>query len=209
MSAIPSNTAGARPIVILGAGGHARVVVDSLLLRGLNVRGFVDPGSKPNGYRGLCYLGDDRWLDTIDPSSVSLANGIGQMPGKTARQRIFETCVAKGFSFVSVMHPSAVVAQDCEVHHGVQIMAGAVVQPLTTIGDNTIVNTSASIDHDGRIGANCHICPGAVLAGGVSVGNGSFVGLGAKVLQGVTIGENAVIAAGSIVRANVPPNFRG
>ncbi len=91
-------------------------------------------------------------------------------------------------SFETVIHPSAVIAPEVHIDDGVQVMAGAIVQPGSWLGENVIINTGARVDHDCTIDAHAHVAPGVTLSGNVHVGNGAHIGAGATVIQGIKVG---------------------
>ena len=193
------------PIVLIGAGGHARVVLDLLKITGREVLGFVDPKYKrAEKYLEVACLGSDEDLLALNPDEIRLANGVGSVPGHTVRVVVYERIRQLGFEFASLIHPSSVTAQDAEFSPGVQIMAGAVVQSGCKLGENVLVNTRASIDHDCFIGDHSHVAPGATLSGDVHVGKHCHVGTGASIIQGISIANNCVIGAGAIVTKDVP-----
>lgn len=198
------------PVLVVGAGGHGRVVADALRATGREVLGFLDAAAELEGAQidGLPVLGDDNLLRSYPPTSVMLANGIGSTLATAARQRLYERLKTSGYEFETVRHPRAIVSLSANLRSGAQIMAGAVLQPGVVIGEDTIINTGALIDHDCMIGAHCHVAPGAVLSGAVRVGDGSHIGTAASVIQGVTIGAGALIAAGAVVVADVPDGAR-
>ncbi|MDE3740188.1 acetyltransferase [Pseudomonas resinovorans] len=189
-------------LVILGAGGHAKVLLSLVQATGLNVCGVCDPELAQQGvsqWRGIKVLGGDEVLETIDPATTELINGIGQLVGSTGRRRVFERLIAKGFRFPVLVHPAAWVDATAVLHEGVQVMAGAVIQSDTVIGPNSIINTGASLDHDCCLGAHVHVAPGATLCGSVRVYDRAFIAAGATVIQGLTVGEEAVVGAGAVV----------
>lgn len=202
--------AGNPDIILLGAGGHAKVILDALRASGARVAGIVDPDLAKStvDWRELVVLGDDDYLLTLDPDNVLLVNGLGSIPGSDLRKRLFEKFKSSGFNFYCVSHPSSILGSNVYLGEGAQLMAGTIVQADSRIGSNTIVNTGARIDHDCDIGADCHIAPGAVISGGVTVGDGVHIGTGASVIQGLTVGLGAVIGAGTVVVRNVPENAR-
>ena len=114
---------------------------------------------------GVPIKGDDSLIDDLDAEGFQLANGIASVKDTKLRRKIFESWTKKGFQFASIRHPQSVVAADAIIGHGVQIFAGAVVQPTVGLGDNVIVNTSSSIDHDCIIGPHSHIAPGTTDPG--------------------------------------------
>jgi UDP-perosamine 4-acetyltransferase len=191
-----------RPWILLGAGGHAKVVLGLAHALSLRVIGVCDPSLASAGdtsWRGIPVLGDDRALALQDPRGVALLNGIGHVPGGTARQRIHDKLSADGFEFPALVHPGAVVDGTATLSEGVQVMAGAVVQADVSIGAGTIVNTGARVDHDCRIGRHVHIAPGAVLCGGVDVGDLAFLAASCTVLPLVRVGGSAIVAAGAVL----------
>lgn len=191
-------------VVLLGAGGHAKVVLSLLQALGLRVIGVCDPQLVQHAvaqWRGLAVLGGDEALQGHDPAAIALANGIGQIvAGTSARVRAYEAMRARGFRFPSLVHPSAVVDASVRLADGVQVMAGAVLQADVECGENSIVNTRASIDHDCIVGRHVHIAPGATLSGAVRVEDRAFVGAGATVVQGLQIGADAFLCAGALLR---------
>lgn len=169
--------------------------------------GFFDSrhviGDEP--LEGVPVLGDDTCLDELDPLAVLLAMGIGFLPGSELRQLLFLGLKERGFSFTTVVHPTAFVSPSATLEEGTQVMAGAIVQSACNIGPNVIVNTGAQVDHHTTIGAHSHIAPGAVLCGNVTVNMSSFVGAGAIVTQGSEIEGGQFIKAGNIFH-EVPKN---
>jgi sugar O-acyltransferase (sialic acid O-acetyltransferase NeuD family) len=192
----------ALPIVVLGTGGHACVVVDALQISLLHIEGVVGPDPVVD-VLGALYLGDDEILLARSPASVRLANGVGSVDAAGHRAKVFERFSALGFEFVVLVHPRAIIARDVLLGEGTQVMAGSVVQTGAILGRNVIVNTQASVDHDCEIGDHVHIAPGATLSGGVVVGAGAHVGAGAVILQGRMIGARAVVGAGAVVDRDV------
>lgn len=193
-------------VVVVGAGGHGRVLIDALLSSGTPILGLCDPGLDPAlpGPFGLPVLGGDDVLLSLPRAEVQLVNGIGSVRSLSARAGLFNRLKADGFTFATVIHPAATVSRFALIGEGVQIMAGAVVQCDSVIGDNSILNTRSAIDHDCRIGHHVHIAPGSTLSGGVTVGNNSHIGTGAVVIQGITIGQSCLIAAGTTVYRSLP-----
>jgi len=201
-----------KPLIIVGAGGHGRVLLDVLRRAGRTVEGFVerDPSFAGKDIDGAVVLGDDDVALARDPNAIELANGVGNnarlgSSGVGPRRALFERYKAKGFSFATIISPDAVVSPAATLGEGCQIITRAIVHPGCVLGVNVIVNTGAQVDHECKIGAHCHIAPGAVLAGGVTVGENGHVGAKAVVRQGVVIGDNAVVGAGAVVVADVPP----
>ena len=194
-----------KPIVILGGGGHARVLVSCLQRLGLNILGLAVPAeSKVEDILGEKILGSDDDILKYAPQEILLANGIGMIVGSDQRKKVARKFRKSGYKFVTVRDPTAVVLSEVELGEGVQILAGVVVQPGVKIGADTIINTRASVDHDCIIGNDCHVCPGVTIAGSVTVGSETMIGTGSTVVPGVSIGNSCLVAASSVVFEDLP-----
>lgn len=192
----------AGPVIVVGAGGHAKVVIDALRQCGEEIAGLVDDDDAKIGTRvmELPVLGGDNFLSERGLGPIRLATGVA---APYRRAVIFRRFKELGFAFVNVIHPSAVVSKSADIGEGTQIMAGAVVQPDVRIGENTLVNTRASVDHDCILGAHVHVAPGATLAGRVGVGDICHIGAGATVLENIRVGIGCTIGAGAVVIRDV------
>lgn len=195
--------------LILGAGGHAKVLLDTLQqLKVKHIIGFAD--TNKTGAKGIAHLpilDEMECLSQQAPKDVLLVNGVGGLPGMDARRLLFNKWhLEVGYSFLQLVNPSSYVSQQVELGHGVQVLAKAVIQTGTTIADNVLINTGAIIDHDCCILKHAVIAPGAVLCGDVRVEEGAYVGANATIVQGKTIGAGSVVAAGAVVIKDVPPN---
>jgi UDP-perosamine 4-acetyltransferase len=194
------------PVIVVGAGGHARVLLDVLLLSRAVILGLVDADLALVGHKVLGFevLGGDEALRRHAPGTVRLVNAIGSVSSMDRRRSVYESWRHAGHSFASVFHPGAIVSAHAVAAAAVQIMAGAVVQACASIGENTIVNTGATVDHDCKVGAHVHLAPGVTLSGSVQIGDCTHVGAGATVIQGVRIGARCTVAAGAVVPRDVP-----
>ncbi len=194
-----------KPVILLGAGGHVKVLLDILLEQNIEIIGIVDKDGveTPADLYGVPLIGSDSDVQRYSVDEIELVNGIGSVGFTALRQKVYEKFKRQGYHFRQVIHPTAVVSRWANLCEGVQAMAGAVVNIGTHIGENSIINTNASVDHDCVIGAHVHIAPGATLSGGVTIEDGSHVGTGASVVQGVKIGLGAIIGAGAVVVNNV------
>jgi sugar O-acyltransferase (sialic acid O-acetyltransferase NeuD family) len=194
-----------KPVVLLGGGGHAAVVLDMLELNDYPVAGYL--ALTPSGL-DIPYLGDDAWLANAAAADYQLALGVGSIRVSLLRQQLFERAKALGFTFVSVIHPAATVSRRATLAEGVQIMAGAVVQPGCQLAENVIINTCASVDHHSQLAAHVHIAPGARLSGDVCLEQGCHIGTGAVLIQGITLGADCLVAAGAVVTRSWPAGSR-
>lgn len=199
-------------IIVIGAGGHARVVIAELRAGGHKFAGLVDADASLHGKAvdGVPILGGDAVAEARAPADIVLANAIGNRAVKIGdsalgiRRAVYERFVARGYRFASVISPAAVVSPTAQLGQGCHVFAGAIVQAGAVIGANCIVNTGAQVDHDCTVGAHCHITPGAVLCGNVTLGDEVHVGAGAVIVHDVKIGSRAMVGAGAVVVADVP-----
>lgn len=190
-------------MVILGAGGHARVLLETLRALGVPVIGFIAPSSEGSRLGDVPWLGGDAALLGLD-ESVQLVNGVGSAGSAQRRAAVHAMGEAAGLRFRTLVHPRAIVDGSAELGAGAQILAGSLVGVAARIGADVIVNSGAIVEHDCVVGAHTHIASAAVLAGDVSIGESTHIGLGARVIQGVTIGSACVIGAGAVVLDDVP-----
>ena len=193
-------------IIIIGAGGHAKVVCDSLQLSlkqggGGAIVGFVDDDLRLSGKSllGFPILGPVESL--VDLEFDSLIVGVGD---NRIRRRVYEWAKGKEYAFVNAIHPTAVIASDVSIGEGATIFGNVVVNSGTSIGNNVILNTACTVDHDCSIADHVHIAPGVHLAGGVVVGEDAFVGIGASIIPYKKVGKHSVIGAGVVVVDDIP-----
>lgn len=189
-------------IVVFGAGGHAKVVLDIIekaQLYSVKYIYVLDPDGKDEffGYPLACQA---------DLVNLGIFKGLVAIGDNWRRSQVVKAVIdmCPNFEFVSAIHPSAQIGREVEIVPGAVIMAGAVINSGTELEGYTIVNTAASVDHDCRVKKFASINPGAVLGGGVRIGAFSAIGIGATVLQGVSVGEHTVVGAGSVVTRLIP-----
>lgn len=181
-------------VILLGAGEHAKVLLDCLMAQGMVVECVVDP-KVVGDWHGIAsqkeYAGE-RWPD---------CHALVPIGDNRARKTIAERCV---HHFSRSADPSAVISPKAKLGAGSMVMQGAIVQTFANIGRHVIVNTGASVDHDCKIEDFVHLAPRSILCGRVQIGEGALIGAGAMVLPGVTIGKWSVVGAGSVVTRDVP-----
>ena len=190
------------PLVIMGAGGHAKVVIDMLLERDeYRLAGCVthEPGAAE--ILGVPVLGDDEALAGVYASGVRHA--FVAVGNNRVRADRLQHVRALGFTVVNAISRHAIVSTRVTLGAGVAIMPGAVINVDSVVEDGAIINTGATVDHDCRIGAFAHIAPGTHLAGNVTVGEGTFLGVGTAVIPRCAIGAWTMIGAGSAVVRNI------
>jgi len=199
-----------KPVLVLGAGGHAAVVVDILRQLKCDIVGLVSKdilASQPIFSELTLFSSDDEIL-RFENDDILLVNAIGSLPGYSTRFEVHERYKDLGYTFMKVISPLAMVSKYAVLDEGVQIMPGCIVNANVSIGSDTIVNSGAIIEHDCRIGSHNHIAPGAILCGGVVTGDSVHVAVGAKVIQGINIGARTVVGAGATVIKNLDADMK-
>jgi sugar O-acyltransferase (sialic acid O-acetyltransferase NeuD family) len=192
------------PVVVIGGGGHAKVLLSVLArLRGYAILGYLDPADR-GPILGHPWLGDDSSARQLarDHRGLALVLGIGKTDGRRDRLPLLESLAGAGSMFPAVVAPTAFVADDVQLGEGTVVCDGAIVQTGTRVGRACIVNTGARVDHDCVLDDDVHIAPGAVLSGGVQVGRGTLIGVGACCRQNVRVGARCTIGAGAAVTAD-------
>jgi UDP-perosamine 4-acetyltransferase len=195
-------------VIGLGAGGHAKVLIDALRLRGdVEIVGLTDKLREgwSSHVLGVPILGDDSILGRLRAEGVEGAFiAVGSVGDASVRRKLYEAAVHAGFTMIRIVHPSAVIAASAHIDCGAMLLAGAVVNADARVGENAIINTRAVVEHDCVVGKHSHVATGAILAGTVTVGEGAHIGAGAVVRECVVIGADAVVGAGAVVVRNVP-----
>lgn len=194
--------------IVLGAGGHARVLIDALQLRDeVNIAGLLDKNSA-NWHKTIMdvqVLGDESLLPELIASQVNYyVVGVGSVKSTQKKRDIYLACLQLGMKPWPVIHPSCIVSRTAVLGPGVQLMAGSIINTGAILGENVLVNCGAIVEHDCLIGDHIHIATGARLAGQVTVRDGAHIGLGATIRQGITVGYGAVVGAGAVVVHDVP-----
>lgn len=185
-------------VIIIGAGGHAKVVIDCI--------------KQENKYHIEAVVDDNYKNRTIFNFNVVKKDNEGQYKdsftiiaiGNNATRKIIAEKLES--VFISTIHPSAVVSSYAKVGNGSQIFASAVVNADATIGKHVIINTGAIVEHDCLVGDYTHLSPNSCIGGNVTIGSCSHIGIGATVIEGISIGSNVIIGAGAVVIANIPDN---
>ena len=194
------------PLIILGGGGHAKVIIDTALALGAEILGLTDPDTTKHGKEilGISIVGDDAWVErNYSPNQICLICGHGNIH---TSHKLYEHFLAQGFKFATLLHPSAIISREVKIADGTVVMAGVIIQPSVQIGSNVIINTGAQVDHDSIIGSHTHIAPGAIVSGGVCIGESTMVGCGTKIIESIKIGSYVKIAAGTVVTQNIDDN---
>jgi UDP-perosamine 4-acetyltransferase len=189
-------------IVVIGAGGHAKVCVELLRAMGEQVDYCIGGDDSADTCVGVPVLKGDEHIERLREKGYHEA--FVAIGSNRLRERLAALAVGQGYRLINAVSPAATISPSARLGLGVAIMAGVVINADATIADLAIINTGATIDHDCQIGRAAHIAPQCGLAGNVTVGSRSFLGVGCKVVPGISIGENAMLGAGSVVIANIP-----
>jgi sugar O-acyltransferase (sialic acid O-acetyltransferase NeuD family) len=188
-------------IYVVGAGGHAAVVVDALLVSGISAE-CISVSDGDERLRGTLLLGIPVQVPALRPEMLGgwfhVAIGTGAL-----RQRLHEQLLDIGARPRRVLHPAAIVSPFASLGEAVFVAARALVAPEARVDDGAIINHGAVVDHHCTVGRFAHVAPNATLAGAVCLGSRVLIGAGANVLPGINIGDDAVIGAGAVVLNNV------
>jgi UDP-perosamine 4-acetyltransferase len=199
-----------KDIIVIGGGGHAKVLIDTLQMTNMNIIGILDANPAVTGQEvlGVPVLGKDDYINHYAPDKVVLVNGLGSIDIPLVRKTIFYQFKAKGFEFYSVIHPTACISRDVKWGEGCQIMAGSIIQAGSILGNNVIINSGVTVDHDCRIEDHTHLAPGTVLSGNVHIEEECHVGSRAVILQGLHIAKRSLVGAGAVVINSIASNSR-
>lgn len=181
-------------VYLYGASGHAKVILDALRFAAVNVPLMIDDNECLNEFEGIPVMHS---ADGLSPLIVCIGDC-------KIRRRIVRGLGRR--DYLTVAHPSAVIANTVIIGAGSVIMAGAILQASSIVGEHCIINTAASIDHDTIIHDFVHVAPHCTLCGGVEIGEGTWVGAGTTIIQGVHVGKDCYIGAGSVVVKDIPDN---
>jgi len=196
--------------VILGGGGHTKVIIDTLIMSGQpKPYGIIDKDIKKHNTLlfGIPVLGSDEILpDLCKKGVVSFIIGVGSTFDNKVRINLFELGLQNGLNPLTIIHPTSVCSQFSQIGKGCQILPLSIVNAGAKLGINVIVNSAVVVEHDCVIGNHVHIATGTTLCSTVSVKSGVFIGAGTVIKQCCKIGKNATIGAGSVVRENIPAN---
>lgn len=179
-------------LVIIGAGGHGKVIADNALKNGYTDICFADDRAAGT-CMGLPIIGTSAELEALDDGRTEFLIGIGS---NQVRKRIAERAA---LPWATLIHPSAQIAADVTLGPGTVVMAGAVINASAKVGAHCIINTGAIVEHDNVLGDYVHLSPRTTLSGTVAVGECAWLGTGTSVINNVEICSNATVGAGSIV----------
>ncbi len=183
-------------MILYGASGHGKVILDILELQG--EKGIDIWDDRPAGFFCGYSVVAPQLPQTLESDKIIIAIGINKI-----RKKVVEK-LNNSITFGKAIHPSAVISGRVKIGEGTVIMAGSVINPDVVVGRHCIVNTSSSIDHDCELGDYVHISPNATLSGNVKVGEGTHIGSGAVSIQGIRIGKWCTVGAGAVIIKDIP-----
>ncbi len=194
-----------KPVVVIGGGGHASVLVDILRAQNRKILAIISHDAIKNRkvFAGIKHLDNDHDVLAFAPGDVLLINGIGMMPRTKNKRILNDHFLSLGYRFGSVIASSALISPFATLGEGIQVLPHAVIQAGATIGEHSVINTGAIVEHDSTIGAYNHIGPRATLCGQVTTQEDVYVGAGATVIQNVQLDRLSIVGAGSIVTCSI------
>jgi UDP-perosamine 4-acetyltransferase len=195
-------------VIVVGDGGHAKVVIDILKEIGdYEIIGVTSKDKDKDEFFGIPVLGNDEILEFYKDKGIkSIALGIGGFRDNQLRTQLFNMFTERGFNIINAIHPKAIISKTARIGTGVVIFAGVILNPEVKIGSNVIIATGATIDHVTAIKDHCLISAGVTVGANVRIGEGTLCALGSKIISGINIGSNSLIAAGAVVVKDVTNN---
>lgn len=191
-------------IVVIGGGGHAKVLISLLKKLSWEILGYTDAHDR-GLILGLPHLGSDSVLPGVlrTHQDCKALIGLGKIDASAARAGLAREIRALGFDSPVIVSPRAVVNEDVELGAGTVVFDGAVINSGAAVGGGCIINTNTTVEHDCHLGDNVHIAPGATVCGSVVIGNDCMIGAGSTIAQGATVCAGSLIGAGAIVVADI------
>lgn len=192
-------------IIVIGSGGHAKVVIDAAIDAGKKVIGLVDTNyqNQKETILGIKVLGGFETLSKYDKTKVSLIIAIGD---NLKRKEYYLKLKKQGFLFAKIIHPTSVISKFTTIGEGAFINAGVIINAEVVISNNCIINSGSIVEHEAKIGDYTHLAPGVRVGGRTIIEEGVFVGIGSNIAQSIKIGHNATIGAGSVIIKDIHEN---
>jgi sugar O-acyltransferase (sialic acid O-acetyltransferase NeuD family) len=200
-----------KEVIVLGSGGHARVVIDILnATHEYQIIGVTSVSLKLGSmFMGIPVIGDDSILFQYKEKGISMvAMGLGGYKNNDSRKKLYSYVKALGLQVVKVIHPGAIISSRTEIGEGVTIFPGVILNTDVRVGNNVIIATGSTIDHETVIEDHVLVSAGVTVGAYVHIKEAAILALGSKVISGIIIGQNSLIAAGAVVVNNIPDNSR-
>ncbi len=197
-----------KSVIVIGSGGHAKVIID--IIHSMNKYKIIGITSqsfkKGEMFIGYEIIGDIDMLCEFNPEECLIAMGVGGFRDNIVREKIFLAVKNMGFSFLNVIHSSAIISKTCLFGEGIVIFPGVILNTDVFVGDNTIIATGSTIDHETVIGKHILISAGVTVGAYTKINDNALIALVAKVVSGINIGKNSLVAAGAVVVKDVQDN---
>ena len=193
-------------IVLVGGGGHCKVVISILRKLGdFQIVGIVDNYKVGSLIKGINVIGGDEDLESFHKKGIrNVLITVGSIKDNRKRYELFNMIKKIGYKFPIIISSEAIVDDAVKLGEGTIVMPGCVINIDSSVGKNCIINTGAIVEHDCKIGNHCHIASGVHISGDVEIGDLSFIGVGSTIIQGIKIGKNVTLGAGSVVIKDIP-----
>lgn len=197
-------------VIIIGDGGHAKIVIDILqMMDCYELVGVTSIDKNKGSFYGLPILGNDNILEEYYKKGIkNIAIGIGGFRDNKLRTKIFNNFESKGFNIINAIHPKSIISNSVTLGKGVVIFAGVILNSEVMVGNNVIIATGSTIDHETKIENHCLISAGVTVGANVEIGEGTLCALGSKLISEIRIGSNVLVAAGAVVVSDMPHNSR-
>lgn len=193
-----------KEIILIGAGGHAAVIIDILKAMQLSgekfeIKGLLDDRQEMREWMGYPILGTTQSVLDFNNQETQFIISIGS---NQVRKNIYERY--PNLNYISAIHPTAIIGSQVTIQSGTVVMPSVVINANSRIGKHVIINTGVIVEHDNTIGNFVHLSPNTTLSGGVSVGERCHIGTNSTVINGMKIGSNTTIGAGTTVIKDIP-----
>ena len=194
-----------KKIILIGSGGHARVVIDAIEQSNYDLKGIIDVNynKKKEFILGYKVIGNFEKLKKFNSKKYFIFVSIGD---NQIRKRYFNKVKKQGFKIPNIIHPTSTISKYAFLGKGVFINTKVIINASARIKDNAIINTASIIEHETVVGKNCHICPGVKLAGRVLIGDDTMIGLGTNIIPNIEVGKNVKVGAGLTIKKNIKKN---
>ena len=197
-----------RRLLLIGGGGHCRSIVDSIISMNLyDEIGIID--NNDSSMSEVPVIGTDDDIEALYKKGWNEAFiSVGSVGDVRIRKKLYEMVKSYGISIATIIDPTAIVANNCEIKEGVYIGKKAVVNTNSLVKECAILNTGSIIEHDCVVGSFSHISPGTTICGNVSIGDETHIGAGTVVIQGISVGSQSIVGAGSVVVKDIPTKVK-
>ncbi len=194
-----------KKVIVIGSGGHAKVVIDILHEMGnVEICGITSKSLNLGSiFVGYQVIGDDTILSQYTNQDYYIAMGLGGYRDNNLREKVYKYIKGLGFNFINVIHPSAIISRTVKLGESIVVFPNVVLNTDVQIGNNSIIATGSTIDHETIIGNNVLVSAGVTIGAYSKINDNALLALGSKVISGITIGNDAVIAAGAVVIKDV------